>query len=56
MNIGGYEYWHSKNLPVDRVSYIVGRTDQRYDKRGTKNHACGLCVCVCVCVCELDLQ
>ncbi len=42
MNIRGYEYWCSKNLPVDRVSYIVGRTDQKYDKRGTKNSACGL--------------
>ncbi len=37
MNIGGYEYWRSKILPLDRVSYIVGRTDQKYVERGTKN-------------------
>jgi hypothetical protein len=42
MNIGGYEYWRSNNLPVDRVSYIVGRTDQKYDKRDTKNCVSGL--------------
>jgi hypothetical protein len=46
MNIGEYKYWLSKNLLVDRVLYKVRKADQKYDKMGTKNRACGLALSV----------